>query len=169
MRYFTRGWANGDLSDDEYARMPEAYARRLAEIAPRLPAAMLKLAREISLHDGLIARMRWRPNSKELTMTLVTGSVGPGYRTTTLTYVGALLGKSRIEALRNAGLDRETQLLYDEVDIDDDGLLVHRILFWPREEVTIDFSELRLEDEPREDRRVNLGPGFYEDYPDEDE
>ena len=50
-------------------------------------------------------------------------------------------------------------MLYDEVDINDDGLLVHRLLFWPREEVTIDFRELELAVEAREDcQSISAGP-----------
>jgi hypothetical protein len=35
-------------------------------------------------------------------------------------------------------------------------------LFWPRDEVTIDFRELRLQITPRADRRVELGGAFVE-------
>lgn len=65
----------------------------------------------------------------------VIGSDRAGYRTVVLTYLGALLGTRRVETLRMVARDRETEILYDEVDIDDDdGLLIHRMLFWPRHE-----------------------------------
>jgi hypothetical protein len=40
---------------------------------------------------------------------------------------------------------------------------VHRILFWPRDELTIEFRELRMEVTPRADRRVDLGPAYLAD------
>lgn len=161
MRYFTRGWANGELDDAEGGRVVEAYQRRLEAIMPRLPAPARVLAREVSLHDAIIESVRWHPAAKELTLTLAT--VDPsGYHTVALTYRGALLGVERVRTLREVARDRETEVLYSEVDIDDDGLLAHRMLFWPRDELTIDFGELGLEVTSRDDRRVSLGGAFVE-------
>jgi hypothetical protein len=46
--------------------------------------------------------------------------------------------------------------------VDDEGVLAHRLLFWPRDELTIDFGTLTLELQPRADDRVHLGPFFLE-------
>jgi hypothetical protein len=86
-----------------------------------------------------------------------------------LIYGGAMLGASRIESLKRAALCRETELLYDEVDIDDDAILSHRLLFSPREEVTIDFKELHLVVSSRTDRRVALRPACIVEAAGEDE
>ena len=66
-------------------------------------------------------------------------------------------------------MSRETELLYDEVDVGEDGTLVHRILFWPSEEVTIEFASLTVRTWPVPDRRVLLRGGFFEFRPDADE
>lgn len=79
-----------------------------------------------------------------------------------LSYGGAMLGVSRVESLRRAALSRETMLLYDEVDIDEEGILAHRLLFHPCEEVTIDFRDFALQASPRADLRVKLGPAFLQ-------
>jgi hypothetical protein len=163
MRYFSRGWANGELDDDEDKRAMDAYARRLDTITPRLPDPARKLARDVGLHDAIIGSVLWRPAVQELTLTLATGTSETGYYTVTLTYVGAMLGVRRVDTLRAVARDRETEVLYHEVDIEDDGLLVHRLLFWPRDELTIDFRELRLQVTPRADRRVEPGRAFVED------
>jgi hypothetical protein len=162
MRYFTRGWANGELDDDDAERVKNAYRRNLDAIIPRLSEPARKLVCDVTLHDAIIECVRWRPVAMELTLTLATISDEAGYHTVTLTYLGAMLGSRRVDSLRAAARDRETGVLYDEVDIGDDGLLIHRLLFWPREELTIDFRELRLQITPREDRRVNLGGAFIE-------
>jgi hypothetical protein len=171
MRYFTRGWANGELGDAG-EQIAEAYRRRLDEITPRLPESARVLAREINLHDAIIERVRWCPATRELSLELVAHVDRAGYRTIALTYLGALLGEQRLETLRMVARDRETEILYDEVDIDDDDnddLLVHRLLFWPRDELTIDFRELRLEVTPRDDKRVTLGGAFVEVQPADDD
>lgn len=160
MRYFTRGWATGELDDDETEGAGQAYQRRLEAIAGRLPAAARTLAHEVQLHDALVERVRWRPGAQVLTLTLVTCGHAGECQTVELAYVGALLGEHRLETLRAVARDRDTELLYDEVDIDDDGLLSHRLLFWPRDELTIDCQELRVEVTPRADRRVTLAGAF---------
>jgi hypothetical protein len=122
---------------------------------------MRLLARGISVHDAIIDSVVWTPASKELVIVLVTGTSELGYQAVSLTYGGAMLGKRRLDSLRRAALDRETEVLYQEVDIEED-VLVHRLLFWPREEVTIDFRELVLTTEVRADRRVGLLGAFFE-------
>ena len=169
MRYFTRGWANSELTDEEDATVRGAYEARLAEIGPRLPTSMADL-RRVSLHDALIESVRWTPSLAELRLDLVAGDLEVGYRALHLTYRGAMLGKARTESLRNAASNREACVLYQEIDIVDDGLLVHRLLFWPNDEVTIEFNELGYVCEPRDGRRVTLGGAFViADEEDDDE
>lgn len=163
MRYFTRGWANGELTDDEVEKVREAYEKRLAEIASRLPSAVTRLEQGVSLHDALIESVRWTPSVAELRLTLVAGDLEVGYHAIQLTYRGAVLGNHRIESLRNVAHNREACVLYDEVDIADDGTLAHRLLFWPNEEVAIDFRELQYACTPRNDRRVTRGSAFMVD------
>jgi hypothetical protein len=167
MRFFTRAWATGELSEEEWLRASEAYRARVAEIIPRLSPAMVRLAAELSLHDGLIARVVWNAHTHCLRLTLVCGDAQGGCVEVRLVYRGAMLGRSRLEALRRAALSRETELLYDEVDVDDDAILSHRLLFAPCEEVTIDFRELELIIAPRADRRVHLVGAFVEEGPEE--
>jgi hypothetical protein len=56
--------------------------------------------------------------------------------------------------------NRDACVLYQEIDITDDGALAHRLLFWPSDEVTIEFNELEYVCAPRNDRRVTLGGAF---------
>jgi hypothetical protein len=168
VRYFTRGWANGEGDYEEWERAGQGYRNRLAVIAPRLPEPARRLAHEVSLHDAIIEDIEWTPSAKKLVVTLATGTSESGYLTVSLTYLGAELGERRVEALRSLARDRETEVLYDEVDMGDDGLLVHRLLFWPQEEVTIDFRELQLHVEPRADRRVHVGVRAFREVTESD-
>lgn len=162
MRFFTRGWVNGELSDEESDRARDAYWARVEEITPRLPRELVRMVREVHLHDGLIEQVVWNPREKKLLLALVATDAQGECISVNLSYGGAMLGDSRIDAIRRAALSRETELLYDEVDIDEDGVLSHRILFEPCEEVTIDFREFSMQVSPRADRRVRLSPAFLE-------
>jgi hypothetical protein len=89
-----------------------------------------------------------------------------GYQVVMLKYTGTLLGTRRVETLRYVARDRETQILESEVDCDDEGIFSHRLLFWPRDELTIDFADLELDTANRVDDRVSLISYFVEILPD---
>lgn len=100
MRYFTRGWANGDLDDQEYDRVLAAYRQRLVELDSRLPPAMRELSRT-SLHDAILEQVRWSPGTKQLVIRFVGGLQESAPFAMAATYDGAMLGESRITALRD--------------------------------------------------------------------
>jgi hypothetical protein len=170
MRFFTRGWHQGDLTDDEAAGVFPAYAAHLNAISPRLPLSMQTLASDIDLHDAQIEYVEWDPGGKRLSVSLVTRPIRqPNLQSVVLTYERAQLGWRNLETLRDVARDRETEVLYHEVDLAHDGGFVHRILFWPRDELTIDFSGLSLEVRDREHNRFRLKPYFHEIIAEDDE
>lgn len=173
MRYFTRGHANGEHSDEEYEESVANYRRRLESISHALPQSLRSLATDISLHDAVVERIAWRPATGSLTIALVAFRVGVpnAYDSVVLEYGGAMLGEARVDSLRAVARDREAEILDFEVDVDDeDGYLIHRLLFWPREEVTIDFRTFDCQVTPRDGFAVELGGSFLVVEPeDEDE
>jgi hypothetical protein len=162
MRFFTRGWVSGELSEEEYDRALAAYWARVDEITPRLPPEMVRMVREFQLHDAIIEQVVWDPEHKVLDLALVASTAQEECVLLKLSYGGAMLGDDPVEALRRAALSRETMLLYDEVDIDQEGDLAHRLLFHPCEEITIAFRDFAMQALPRADRRVKLGPAFLQ-------
>lgn len=162
MRYFTRGWVEGELTDAECEHANAAYWARIAEIMPRLPPDLVRLVREIRLHDGIIELVSWTAHLNRLQLTLVGENTCEECVAVQLTYGGAMLSRDRLASLKRAALNRETELLYDEVDLAD-GILSHRLLFTPSEEVTIDFRAFEMQVSSRTDRRVHLRPAFTED------
>jgi hypothetical protein len=129
---------------------------------------VLKLA-GLNLHDASIEDVRWEPAVRRLRLSLLTLDPPSRYQAVALTYSGALLGEQRLCTLRDVARDRETEILESEVDCDDEEGFSHRLLFWPRDELTIDFTGLSLEIAYREDRRVNLGRFFVEILPEDED
>ena len=166
MRYFTRGVVSGEFDDSEVADIRRSYAAHLRVLSPRLPASV-RLLTELSLQDGIVEEVVWEPAVKCLRMSLVmTNSFG--YRAATLVYSGALLGTRRIQTLRDVARDRETQILASEIDCDNQGIFSHSLLFWPRDELTIDFTDLALDEmAERQDDRISLRPYFRELLPED--
>ena len=168
MRYFTRELFEGELDDAEEDALRAAYEARAAAIESRLPLDVVRLLKDVVLHDGLIEWVSWSPRRERLSLGLVVGDLQSGYRALTLVYGGAQLGAHPLDALRRAAESRHTEILADEVDVGEDGLFAHRILFWPSEQVTLEFASLSLDSEPRPDRRVHLLSPFQVEDEDDD-
>lgn len=164
MKYFTRGLAGGEFTDEESEAVVAAYHRHLQEITPRLPPELVRLATEIQLHDAVIDRVRINRAAKTLNLSLLGGDLDqPQYCLVELAYSGAGLGDGPVEVLRRCARDRETTILDHEIDIDPrDGTFEHRILFDPEGEISIWFDRMTLNVTPRPDRRVQLGAEFLE-------
>jgi hypothetical protein len=162
MRYFTRGLVNGELSEVEEAAAEESYARRIAEISLALTPDLVWLASG-PLHAAIIERVTWHPEQQRLRLELVAGDQGVGYQSVILTYDGVQIGDAQLATLGDLVRDRETEVLYTEIDEDSDGLTVHRFLFWPRDELTISFKAVGVTRRDRPDGRVELKGGLLLD------
>jgi hypothetical protein len=156
---------NGELEDDEVAEVERAYAARLESISPQLPEPLQLLAK-LSLHDAIIEWTIWEPAIKCLSLSLV-APCSDGYQAVRIKYCGALLGDRRIRALCSVARDRQTQILASEVDYSNEGIFSHRLLFWPRDELTIYFANVEVALTNREDERVFL-TGFFREIYDEE-
>jgi hypothetical protein len=73
-----------------------------------------------------------------------------------LVYEGVDLNLLNPAALEAIATDPETELLYNEIDLESAGRFVHRIIFWPRpmREIEVVFRSLMVTIEPRPDRKV---------------
>jgi hypothetical protein len=147
MKWFTREWHSGGLSDDEVDALQAGYWSHVDAVRSRLPGALQLFAGQpdeigrADLHDG---RVEWwaLDRSRSFTLQVICGWVQIGYRRLVIQYRGRveLFGASESDV---AGWldDAETELLYDEVDIAADNRFEHRFLLWPRGEFGVRFED----------------------------
>jgi hypothetical protein len=162
MKWLTRGWAEGEFSDTEAEQMLRAYREHVEQIAPALEPFVAKLALETNLHDAIIEVVHVYDQGRRLVLSLVAGDQQAGYQGITLDYRGVEMDHHYMDVLRRRSRERETAILYDEVDAEPDGTFVHRLLFWPEGEIAIAFKHLTLSSAAREDRRTFLSGSFLE-------
>ncbi|MEJ7893824.1 MAG: hypothetical protein WKF94_14415 [Solirubrobacteraceae bacterium] len=137
MKWMTRGWQCGDVSDAEGAALEAEYQSHVERLLPRLPDALRVFVGQpdesgyVSLHDG---RLEWWASDapRSFTLQVFCGYDRLGYRRLVMQYRG------RAEVFGASGRDvagwlndPQTELLYDEVDIAEDGRFEHRFLLWP--------------------------------------
>jgi hypothetical protein len=160
MKWFTRQWQSGDPSDDESEKVVAAYWAHVESLLPRLPATVRALAQGMSLHDGRIRRCLVDSPGSKITLTLRCGELASGYFDLELTYCDVVMLGKTLKQLKSVAGDPSTEALYDEIDSGGQGRWVHRILFWPYREVSVQFRQLELRMIPRKNRDFRRRAGL---------
>ncbi|WP_155826387.1 hypothetical protein [Leptospira alstonii] len=150
MKFFTKKWASGELSDEEAQEVPELYQKHLDGIIPELAFSVRALALGISLHDGLVQKFQKRGHNLEIV--IIVGDLQVGYQTLKLTYISGklLASKAMHEKLKKKNA---VEIIYDEIDIGAKAGFIHRILTSSRRHFEIQFTDLRISLKPRKNGR----------------
>ncbi|TSC32341.1 hypothetical protein FOF48_09865 [Corallococcus sp. Z5C101001] len=148
MKWFTRGWYDGDLSEEEEEGVRAAYSLHLEELAPRLREGAEVLVASVNLHDGQVRD--WTvPSEGAIELRVLIGDRQVGYEFLTLRYLDAELIRAPKSDFSVLELMRQgAELLYDEVDIADDGRFEHRVLCWPDAEFGVRFRAVDVSRRP---------------------
>jgi len=155
MKYFTQEWAYGGLADADAEKVRSSYWRYIDSIMPKLTAPVIELAKHTNIHDGLIRYVVVDRQDEELLLALRCGDLQMGYYDLDLTYSNVEFNLDDIVALASVSRNRKTELLYDEVDINEHNKFMHRILFNPENEISIVFTGLEIKKEDRPDRHFS--------------
>jgi hypothetical protein len=157
VKYFTPSWAGlGDcdslavppeVAQEEFQAVIDAYGKHVARLLPSVPPDLHDLVQgKISLHDGLVLDARLDDAGKDLRLLLRCGNCQDGYFDLELRY-GALREPRPTASQLEELLSLRAEALCTEFDRTEDGLLVHRILFWkppPYRELEMVFDELSV-------------------------
>jgi hypothetical protein len=155
MRWFTRDFVTGGLSDEEWNQRRSAYGTHLNSIGAGLTDGAEELLASVHLHDGQVSEWTYRPGEL-LALTVLVGDLQLGYEWLTLRYRGAsVVGATPADLSRWWSADAGTEIVEDEVDRVDDGGYEHRLLLWPEGEFAVQFVSLSVERRPADpsDRR----------------
>jgi hypothetical protein len=136
MKYFTRGFYHGEYSDQEQDAVAEAYRSHIALLLPSIPSSLAVLAKT-SLHDAVVRSVVVRARRSIIDMELVCHAPPDRQWIAAVKYRGVRLRDEGFAMLERRARDRRTEILNHEVDVDEDGECVHRLLFAPEGEITI--------------------------------
>ncbi len=144
MRFFTKQWHGGELSDAAFDAVPAAYRHHLSSLA--LPPEVLAIC-DLDNHDGLILDAEHEPQLTELTLRLRCGDLQRGYFDLHIKYLGAILDSASLSVLRQAMQLPKDEILYDEVDRAGTRF-VHRYLLSSHEEIMVTFLTVTVSSTP---------------------
>jgi hypothetical protein len=140
MRFFTRAWAEGKIPDVKANLIPREYESHIKMIWSQLPEKCRELAKEIHLHDGKIVNVSYSETDKKICISVKCGDLQNGYFDIDLIYSEIKFGEEIFHKTKDISSNAKHEILYDEVDLDQAGNIIHRILFWPNAEITITFK-----------------------------
>jgi len=153
MKFFTPAWCSGRLSDDESEAAVAAYASHFETLRRFLPAEFVERAWNIGLHDAPVRRIVVHRGSSEVVLDLRDGHLQCGYSDLDIVFERVSIELLNVVLLRGLAEDVNTELLYEEVDVDESNRYVHRLLFWvgpqyatkPYREIEIRFKGISMQ------------------------
>lgn len=134
MRFFERGTTTRGQSPFELDAARSAYQKHVDLVAPQLPPPLLSLARgHLNLQEASVRLCTLDEKRDQLRLVLRLHA-GDAEQTVELVYDGVDPEALDVAALASVASDARTELLYDEVDVLDNGAYAHRVLFGRRSE-----------------------------------
>ena len=165
MKYFSRAWASGEIDPEEAEKIRRAYWDHVDRLLPRCSEEVAELAISVNLHDAILRHVFVDREAEKLRIELICGDLQAGYRDIDLSYSGLPRDEPMLAILKERARDRQSAILYDEVDMDEQDRFVHRILFWPEGEIAIGFTTVAIRQTSREDRVVPTPDDVFSDGP----
>lgn len=144
MKFFTRAWLQGELTDEESDLVVENYRRHIASL--KLPNSLAKLA-NLTINDAYVMSATHSRRANTLSLRLRCGDKHSGYYDLLLKFADYEPNGFELQFLDFAAESRKlkqpVEALYDEIDRVKKKY-EYRIIFWPAGEVSIKFSALTM-------------------------
>lgn len=160
MRWFTRSWASGRVTDDAAERAVADAGRALDALIRRAPARLRPLFSQVDprlrLDDARIETVE-APEPSSVVIGLVQGELATGYGLLTLTFLEAVLTGLSLDAVRELAGRSRTEVWYFEFDLHGErsqATFEVRFLLHPEGEFGIRFRDAHWIWKPRKRRRV---------------
>lgn len=145
MKWFTRAWQTGELSDVEWESVNADYEGHVTRLRPSLPSGLRLLAEgggNLSLHDAWFIDVRWKVGapgvlfcdvaSWDMQKGTLVGNVWtyPALHVR-IGYRNAEMLTPSCEEARKLARRTDVEILYGEIERVEGDRLEHRMLLWP--------------------------------------
>lgn len=142
MKYFTKKWCFGDLTEKAIQDRVDAYKTYIDKIYDELPFVLKVLSKEINLHDGIIKKITLNKDSSILNMIGIFGDAQVGYFVLNIKYVNVSnLNEKNLGSTVNT---KNLLILSDEIEKIEGNLYSHRMIFSSKRELEINFEKIEI-------------------------
>lgn len=155
MKFFTKSWHLGRLSNKESRAIPLKYQKYFEKILSKFSKEIKSDLTKTNIHDGLIDRCIFDSAKKNFHLALICGDLQRGYFKIELCYQGVDGIKDLFRKVNLLVKDIRTEILFDEFDLEENKY-IHRILFWPNySEIRVRFKKLNLKTISKKNRSLS--------------
>ena len=137
------------------------YEAHLAALLPQLPESLRDLSKA-SLHDARFTECTIAPAAAVVTIRLVGGDHQGSYFALAIRYDHASIVGASLTDAADWIEERLTEVLYDELDMDDAGAYQHRYLLWPQGEFALRFADAQTSITPASSEQYESAKGHVE-------
>lgn len=142
MKYFTKEFCLGNLTDEEFDKRLKEYKNHMSIIERKLPNNLKSFYYNINLHDGRITSIKYSYKKHDLELNCRIGDNNSGYSELNINYTLSNESKDYSKILNNLKKQKNNfEMLYDELDIKS-NFYTHSIIFWPIMEIEIEFINI---------------------------
>lgn len=142
MKYFTKEWCFGFLSDSETEMILNNYEEYLSAIYNELPFVLKIIAKNISMHDGILEKAIFFEHEKNLILEGIFGDLQSGYFFLSAKYSN--VRNMSKEVLVNLFDKKKLEIIRDEIELLSPNTYSHKIIFSSKIEIDVIFSDIQL-------------------------
>jgi hypothetical protein len=153
MKYFTKEWFSGDLTDQEAEKVKYQYWNYINSIYSNLFFPLKLLSKQINLHDSVITEICINEKNSSLILNMISGDLETGYFSLQISY-------NQVENIKKKSFDcidfsKSVEILSDEIEKLTEKRFSHKILFSSKEEIDIHFGNIaiKIADAPDKSRK----------------
>jgi hypothetical protein len=140
MRFLTKAWHSGDLSDEDCNAAEVAFLAGRDRILPQLPSRVQEFVRNVNIHDALVRSICLDHRRASFRLNVRAGDRQRGYIDLDLVCSEVDPLALDIGVVRRIAANPSAEALYDEFDVvSPSHRYEHRWLRWPHEDLTIQY------------------------------
>jgi len=142
MKYFTKEWCLGKLSDNKVNRILNDYNNYIKNIYEKLPLPLKLLTKNMYLHDGIITNVIFFKDKLSIELSGIFGDLQFGYYKLDIKYFN--IDYIENEILKNIFFNKNIKILSDEIELLINDRFSHKFFFDTDKEIEIIFSNIKI-------------------------
>lgn len=142
MKYFTKEWCLGILNEKKINSIANEYNEYIDKIYYKLPVTLKLLAKNVSLHDGIVKSVLFDKKNNILEIYGIFGDLQFGYFNLGLRYFN--VDAINISKVHEIFLNKNIEILNDEIEILSEEKFSHRFIFQTKQEFEILFTDIEI-------------------------
>jgi hypothetical protein len=144
MKFFTKSFYTGRLTEKEFANKIIQYQENLHSIDPFITDEIKKFIKEVNVHDALTKKICINRNPGDLRLELRCGDLQVGYYDVHVSFKEVKISDVVINRWREILNDKDVEILADEINLTEKGKFSYGLIFSSYKDICFEFENLKF-------------------------